>query len=119
MLRKLRDLGLSIAIDDFGTGQSSLSYLKSFPIDTVKIDKSFVAEIGRRSTSESIVLAVLLLARQLNLRSVAEGVETEKQRDFLRLHDCRAMQGFLISRPVPAPEFETRFLRPLVSVDVG
>jgi diguanylate cyclase (GGDEF)-like protein/PAS domain S-box-containing protein len=111
MLRRLRDLGLSIAIDDFGTGQSSLSYLKSFPLDTVKIDKSFVHDIGRRATSESIIAAVLLLGTQLSLRTIAEGVENVEQRDFLRRHHCRAMQGFLISKPVPAEEFEDRFLR--------
>ena len=113
MLRRLRDLGLSIAIDDFGTGQSSLSYLKSFPIDTVKIDKSFVNDIGRRSTSESIVAAVLLLGRQLKMRTVAEGVESEEQCDFLRRHHCRAIQGFLISRPIEASDFEGKFLGPM------
>jgi diguanylate cyclase (GGDEF)-like protein/PAS domain S-box-containing protein len=110
MLQQLRDMGITIAIDDFGTGQSSLTYLKRFPVDVVKIDKSFVLDIERHASDEGIVRAVLMLAQQLGLRTVAEGVETEIQREFLARHGCMDIQGYLISRPLPAPTFEKRFL---------
>jgi EAL domain-containing protein (putative c-di-GMP-specific phosphodiesterase class I) len=110
LLERLRDLGITIAIDDFGTGQSSLSYLKNFPLDVLKIDKSFVREIAAGSSNESIVNAVLLLADQLGLRTVAEGVENETQWNFLRDRGCYAAQGFLISRPIPPEEFAKKFL---------
>lgn len=110
MLRKLRDMGISIAIDDFGTGQSSLSYLKDFPVDTVKIDKSFVGGVTTRSNDQSIVTAVLLLANQLGLRTIAEGVETEEQCTFLKKRGCAQLQGYLISRPLPPQELCDRFL---------
>ncbi len=110
MLRRLREMGITIAIDDFGTGQSSLSYLKRFPVDAVKIDKSFVFDIEKHASDEWIVTAVLLLATQLGLRTVAEGVETEAQCAFLAEHGCLDMQGYLISRPVPASIFEKRML---------
>lgn len=112
MLRRLRDIGITIAIDDFGTGQASFSYLKRFPVDTVKIDKGFVRELSEKASDKSIVMAILLIARELGLRTVAEGVEKADQRDFLRRHGCDAMQGYLISRPVPAITFEEMFLRP-------
>lgn len=111
MLRRLRDIGITIAIDDFGTGQASFSYLKRFPVDTVKIDKSFVRELSEKASDKSIVMAILLIARELGLRTVAEGVERADQRDFLRRHGCDAMQGYLISRPVPAITFEELFLK--------
>jgi len=112
MLRRMRDLGITIAIDDFGTGQASFSYLKRFPVDTVKIDKSFVRELSEKASDKSIVMAILLIARELGLRTVAEGVERTDQRDFLRRHGCDAMQGYLISRPVTAVTFEEFFLKP-------
>ncbi|HEX9160563.1 MAG TPA: EAL domain-containing protein [Thermoanaerobaculia bacterium] len=112
MLRRLRDLGITIAIDDFGTGQASFSYLKRFPVDTVKIDRSFVREISEKASDKSIVMAILLIARELGLRTVAEGVEKPDQRDFLRSHGCDAIQGYIISRPVPAVTFEALFLKP-------
>ena len=111
MLRRLRDIGITIAIDDFGTGQASFSYLKRFPVDTVKIDRSFVRELSEKASDKSIVMAILLIARELGLRTVAEGVERADQRDFLRRHGCDAMQGYLISRPVPAVTFEELFLK--------
>lgn len=110
LLGQLRDLGITIAIDDFGTGQSSLSYLKNFPLDTLKIDRSFIREITNRPSDESIVTAVLLLAEQLGLRTVAEGVETEAQWKFLLEKGCGAAQGFLISRPIPGEAFAKSFL---------
>jgi len=110
ILRQLHDMGISIAIDDFGTGQSSLTYLKQFPVDTVKIDRSFVVDLPRHTNAESIVTAVLLLANQLGLRTVAEGVETEEQCEFLRKNDCRLLQGYLISKPRPPVEIQELFL---------
>ncbi|MBL0143778.1 MAG: PAS domain-containing protein [Betaproteobacteria bacterium] len=111
-LRKLRRMGFRIAIDDFGTGFSSLSHLRHLPVDTLKIDKSFVADIngGSRRASESggaaIVAAVTGLARGLGLDVVAEGVERESQLAFLREQGCASFQGFLALKPVPAAEFE-------------
>jgi diguanylate cyclase (GGDEF)-like protein/PAS domain S-box-containing protein len=110
MLRHFRDMGIGVAIDDFGTGQSSLSYLKRFPVDTVKIDRSFVHDLITGENDEWIVTAVLMLANHLGLRTVAEGVESEEQREFLAQHDCREIQGFLISRPVAVDVFAERFL---------
>ena len=110
MLKRLRDHGISIAVDDFGTGQSSLSYLKEFPVDTVKIDRSFVIDITRRADDQSIVRALLLVANQLGLRTIAEGVEDEEQCAFLREHGCGEIQGYLISRPISPQELQQRFL---------
>ncbi len=112
VLRRLRDLGMTIAIDDFGTGQASFGYLKRFPVDTLKIDRSFIRDVSDRASDKSIVMAILLIARELGLRTVAEGVETVDQRDFVRKHGCQSMQGYLISRPVPAVTFEAMFLKP-------
>ena len=110
MLQELRGMGIAVAVDDFGTGQSSLSYLKRFPVDTVKIDRSFVADLISGFNDEWIITAVLMLANHLGLRTVAEGVETEEQVNFLIGHDCREIQGYLISKPLPANEFAERFL---------
>ena len=110
LLKKLRGMGITIAIDDFGTGQSSLSYLHDFPVDTVKIDKSFVNGITTRPSDQSIVTAVLLLANQLGLRTIAEGVETEEQITFLKKRGCAQLQGYLISRPLPADQLQSMFM---------
>ncbi|HEX2121672.1 MAG TPA: EAL domain-containing protein, partial [Thermoanaerobaculia bacterium] len=110
MLHELRAMGIAVAVDDFGTGQSSLSYLKRFPVDAVKIDRSFVADIVSGNNDEWIVTAVLMLANHLGLRTIAEGVETEEQAKFLAGHDCRDIQGYLISKPVDADTFAERFL---------
>ena len=110
LLKKLRDMGITIAIDDFGTGQSSLSYLKNFPVDTVKIDKSFVSGVTTRPNDQSIVTAVLLLANQLGLRTIAEGVETEEQCTFLKKRGCAQLQGYLISRPLPPDQLREMFM---------
>jgi EAL domain-containing protein (putative c-di-GMP-specific phosphodiesterase class I) len=101
-MRELKAMGVSLSIDDFGTGYSSLSALKSFPISRLKIDKSFVADLAERADDQAIALAVISLGHKLNLRVIAEGVETEQQRDFLRANDCDEMQGYLFSRPLPA-----------------
>lgn len=97
-LRQLKSLGFKLAIDDFGTGYSSLSYLRHFPIDTLKIDRSFVADIGQ-ADGEGIVRAILSLCKELNLKCVAEGVETREQAEFLRAHGCDTLQGFLLAKP--------------------
>jgi diguanylate cyclase (GGDEF)-like protein len=104
ILNRLKDMGIRISIDDFGTGYSSLSYLKRFPIDTVKIDQDFVRDVTSADTA--IISAVISMARALNLRVIAEGVETEEQLAFLRREQCSEMQGFLYSEPLPAAEFE-------------
>jgi diguanylate cyclase (GGDEF)-like protein/PAS domain S-box-containing protein len=111
MLRHLREMGIAVAVDDFGTGQSSLSYLKRFPVDTVKIDRSFVNDLISGENDEWIITAVLMLANHLGLRTVAEGVETEEQCAFLQGHDCREIQGYLINKPLPAAVFAERWLQ--------
>ncbi|GAX90648.1 GGDEF domain-containing protein [Effusibacillus lacus] len=105
-LNELRTLGVRISIDDFGTGYSSLSYLKKFPIDTLKIDRSFVREIDTNLSDAAIVTAIITLAHSLNLKVVAEGVETPVQQAFLLKQKCDEMQGYLFSRPVPVSSFE-------------
>jgi len=104
ILNRLKDMGIRISIDDFGTGYSSLSYLKRFPIDTVKIDQDFVRDLTSDDTA--IISAVISMARALNLRVIAEGVETEEQLAFLRREQCSEMQGFLFSEPLCAADFE-------------
>lgn len=99
-LKELRSAGFRLAIDDFGTGYSSLSYLKDFPVNTLKIDQAFVAALGTESAN-SIVRAILALAKALNLDVVAEGVETREQAAFLTGHQCKILQGFLLARPMP------------------
>ncbi|HYS52640.1 MAG TPA: EAL domain-containing protein [Thermoanaerobaculia bacterium] len=106
VLERLRRTGISIAIDDFGMGHSSLSYLKRFPIDCLKIDRNFVEDLPDRFEDAAIVRSVIELAQGLNLRVVAEGVETKPQLDFLREHGCREVQGFYFGFPVPAPQFQ-------------
>jgi len=103
-MRELEAMGVALSIDDFGTGYSSLSALKSFPISRLKIDKSFVADLADCADDQAIALAVISLAHKLDLRVIAEGVETEQQRDFLRANECDEMQGYLFSRPVPPAE---------------
>jgi EAL domain-containing protein (putative c-di-GMP-specific phosphodiesterase class I) len=105
-MRELKEIGIRIAIDDFGTGQSSLVYLKRFPIDTVKIDRAFVHDVTTDESAAAIVSYVINLAHTLRLAVVAEGVETEEQWSFLKLNACDHMQGFLFSHPLPAEEAE-------------
>jgi diguanylate cyclase (GGDEF)-like protein/PAS domain S-box-containing protein len=100
-LRKLREMGVRVVLDDFGTGHSSLAYLKSLPLDAIKIDRTFVAAIPGSAADASLVMAILEMARGLSLRVIAEGVETEEQLAFLTANGCRQAQGYLFGQPVP------------------
>jgi predicted signal transduction protein with EAL and GGDEF domain/CheY-like chemotaxis protein len=113
-LLTLKELGFALAIDDFGTGYCSLGYLKRFPLDTLKIDRSFVADIDTDQDDAAIVRAIIALARNLELRIVAEGVTTREQLEFLRAEGCDAIQGFLMSPAVSATSF-SRLMREAVS----
>ncbi|MDP3845146.1 MAG: EAL domain-containing protein [Pseudomonas sp.] len=101
-LVKIKDIGVSLALDDFGTGYSSLAYLKRFPFDTLKIDRSFIQDITNNADSAALTKSIIFMANALNLKTVAEGVETEGQLAFLINNQCDAMQGYYFSRPVPS-----------------
>jgi diguanylate cyclase (GGDEF)-like protein len=109
-LLAIRALGVTIAIDDFGTGFSSLNYLAKIPVDTLKIDRSFVVEMASATGGLTLVSVIINLARALNLNTVAEGVETEEQLRQLRLLGCDEMQGYLFGRPVPVESFEQKYM---------
>jgi diguanylate cyclase (GGDEF)-like protein/PAS domain S-box-containing protein len=111
LLRRVRDLGVALAIDDFGTGFSSLAYLRRFPIDRLKIDQSFVRDLWTDASAASIVRAVIAFARGLNVRTVAEGIETKPQLTYLRFHGCDEGQGFLLGRPAVAKEIDGLVVR--------
>jgi diguanylate cyclase (GGDEF)-like protein len=104
-LNALKALGVTIAIDDFGTGYSSLSYLQQFPFDILKIDRCFIRNITENANNAAITKAIIEMAKSLNLKLIAEGVETEAELSFVCQHQCDGMQGYLFSRPIPAPEF--------------
>ena len=113
ILRRLKALGVSIAMDDFGTGYSSLRYLQAFPFDKIKIDKSFVDELGHNLQSQAIIRAVIGLAHGLALPVLAEGVETKDQMEFLKREHCDEIQGYLIGRPQPIEVYSATVGRPL------
>jgi EAL domain-containing protein (putative c-di-GMP-specific phosphodiesterase class I) len=106
-LIELKTVGVSLAIDDFGTGYSSLAYLKRFPFDTLKIDRSFVRDIRSGSETEDGILAqaIISLGHALHLKVIAEGVETDAQLHFLKRHGCDQVQGFLYGEPVPPEQY--------------
>jgi len=109
-LNRLKSAGVSLAMDDFGTGYSSLSYLKRLPLDILKIDRSFVSDLENNSDDAAICAAIIAMAHNLDLRVVAEGVETQAQLDYLRGQKCDEIQGFFISKPLPPDELARRFL---------
>ncbi|TFH74901.1 GGDEF domain-containing protein [Gammaproteobacteria bacterium LSUCC0112] len=105
VLEQIHAAGVNIAIDDFGTGYSGLSYFSRFPVSAVKIDRSFVRDLGQRATQTTLVETILLLARKLGIQVVAEGVETAEQASILRDNNCDFLQGYFISKPIPEKEF--------------
>ena len=109
-MAQLKKVGVGFSLDDFGTGYSSLSYLKRLPLDQIKIDQSFVRDVLVDGNDAAIVRTILALAQSLDLEVVAEGVETEGQLGFLRLHGCVAFQGYLFGRPVALDDFERTHL---------
>ena len=116
VLQALKDLGVTLALDDFGTGYSSLSHLKRFPIDTLKIDQSFVRDLATDADDASIISAVISMGESLHMRVVAEGVETRDQFVFLQEYSCPIAQGYYFSPPVVAGKFIELVGRSLSSV---
>ncbi len=115
ILLSLKQIGVSLAIDDFGTGHSSLSRLLNFPIDHLKIDRSFIRDIEKDSTNAALVTAMIAMAKSINMKVIAEGVETDKQLSFLRTNHCTNVQGFFLSKPLPTSQAE-EFLRQISTV---
>jgi EAL domain-containing protein (putative c-di-GMP-specific phosphodiesterase class I) len=104
-LKHLHGMGIRLAIDDFGTGYSSLSYLKKFPVNMLKIDQSFVADIAIDQDDAAIVDSIIAMSHRLNLKVIAEGIEHKNQLDFLRQHECDIGQGFYYAKPMPFKTF--------------
>ena len=109
-IRRLNGYGVKVSIDDFGTGYSSLAYLRKFAVNAIKIDKSFVDDIGTDRNAEAICSAILRLGQSLGTRIIAEGVENERQLEFLRRRHCDEVQGYLLGKPVTGQEFERSYL---------
>jgi EAL domain-containing protein (putative c-di-GMP-specific phosphodiesterase class I) len=103
-LREIKAMGVHLYIDDFGAGYASLRYLKSFPVDGIKLDQSLIQNLPHSTNDAAIVMAVISLAKALGLQVIAEGVERQEQADFLEEHGCDAMQGYWIAPPLPANE---------------
>jgi FOG: EAL domain len=111
-MQALRSVGIRFSLDDFGTGQSSLAYIKHLPLDQIKIDQSFVRDIATDPNDAAIVRTIIGMADNLGLKVIAEGVETEQQRDFLERNGCHAHQGYLFGKPVPIEEFQNSLSPP-------
>jgi diguanylate cyclase (GGDEF)-like protein len=111
-LHRIKAMGVELAVDDFGTGYSSLSYLTQMPVDRLKVDQSFVRDLPHNAGNCAIVRAILAMAANLNLKVIAEGVESKEQLEFLRTEGCHEMQGFLLSPPISSESFASRFLTP-------
>jgi EAL domain-containing protein (putative c-di-GMP-specific phosphodiesterase class I) len=105
VLAELKKMGVRLAIDDFGVGYSSLTHLKRFPIDTLKVDRSFIRDLPQDPEDKAITEAIIAMGKSLNLTVVAEGVETLEQQTFLHDHNCDEMQGFFFSKPIPSDQF--------------
>lgn len=118
-LHEIKSLGVKIAIDDFGTGYSSLAQLKRFPIDTLKVDRSFIREVAHDVEDQAITDAIIAMGKSLSLTIIAEGVETKEQHDFLQSHACDEMQGFYFSRPVAAQDFFELYRKHLQQLKLG
>ncbi len=123
VLGAIKDMGVQLALDDFGTGYSSLSYMRRFPIDILKVDKSFVRDLTTDADDASIVSAVINMGKSLHMRVIAEGIETQTQLAFLEKHDCREGQGNYFSHPLAPEDFAALFGTPSQfmhnAVDVG
>jgi EAL domain-containing protein (putative c-di-GMP-specific phosphodiesterase class I) len=115
VLDAIQSRGIRLAIDDFGTGYSSMSLMKQFPIDTIKIDRSFVRDLAEDPEDQAIAQAIISMGKALGMTVVAEGVETSEQQEFLRSHACDEMQGYLFSRPLP-PRDLAELLRPAANL---
>jgi EAL domain-containing protein (putative c-di-GMP-specific phosphodiesterase class I) len=109
VLERLKNMGVALAIDDFGTGYSSLSYLRRFPVSKLKIDRSFIKDLGVNPGDATITTAIISLAKSLNLKVIAEGVENEEQMSFLRQHECGGIQGYYFSKPLSVEDVGLRF----------
>lgn len=117
-LQALHAMGLSLSIDDFGTGYSSLSMLKHFPLDELKIDRSFVSDLPGNTDDATLIKTIIAMGRNLGLEVIAEGVETAAQFEFLRQSGCMAYQGYLFGRPSPIEEFEQQLKARATSLQV-
>jgi EAL domain-containing protein (putative c-di-GMP-specific phosphodiesterase class I) len=110
---------VTLAMDDFGTGYSSLSYLQRFPLDALKIDRSFVSDLEHKKDNAAICSTIIVMAHNLGLQVIAEGVETRAQYDYLRDHDCDQVQGYFISKPMSAADLERKILKSDLTFQVG
>ncbi|WP_413694300.1 EAL domain-containing protein [Psychromonas sp. KJ10-2] len=106
MLQTLRNMGVELSIDDFGTGYSALSYLQKYAFSKLKIDRGFIMNLAENESDKSLVMAIVAMAKALNLKVVGEGIEDKEQMQFLKSIDCEFAQGYLFSKPLPAAQFE-------------